>query len=165
MGQQVTLLTLDCKGSRQNQFLPASINPSAGRANPLSIKKTERIALSMGHGRGYINGITFAGMDNCFEIHSRLGTWEIWEIVNQSGMDHPFHQHVNPCQVLSITGGDAGYAALYTQAPAWKDVVLIPKWGSARILIPVSDYDGMAMFHCHIVEHEDIGMMGMWHIM
>ena len=26
------------------------------------------------------------------------------------------------------------------------------------------DYGGMAMFHCHIVEHEDIGMMGMWHI-
>jgi FtsP/CotA-like multicopper oxidase with cupredoxin domain len=32
-------------------------------------------------------------------------------------------------------------------------------------LLPVTDYPGMAMFHCHIIEHEDIAMMGMWHIM
>ena len=65
----------------------------------------------MGMGRGYINGISFDMIgehDDAHEIHSTLGTYEIWEIVNQSGMDHPFHQHVNACQVLSITGGDAG---------------------------------------------------------
>jgi FtsP/CotA-like multicopper oxidase with cupredoxin domain len=133
------------------------------------IAKTERLALSMGMERGYINGISFEmladGTMNTFEIHSELGTYEIWEITNHSMMDHPFHQHVNGCQVLSITGGDAGYASLYTKAPAWKDVVLVPKMGSVRILVPVMDYDGMSMFHCHIVEHEDIGMMGLWHIM
>jgi len=37
--------------------------------------------------------------------------------------------------------------------------------GSGDLLVPVMDFDGMAMFHCHILEHEDIGMMGMWHIM
>jgi len=79
-----------------------------------------------------------------------LGTYEVWEIINQSGMDHPFHQHVNPCQVLSIRGGDPGYASFYTTAPAWKDVVLIPKMGRAKILVPVMDYDGMSMFHCAI---------------
>jgi len=31
--------------------------------------------------------------------------------------------------------------------------------------VPVKDFPGMSMFHCHIVEHEDIGMMGLWHIM
>jgi len=168
MSPQITLLTLANKGTRFNQALPSTVDPGAVRINP-PIAKTERLALSMGQGRGYINGITFEMMANgsmsSFEIHSKLGTCEIWEITNQSGMDHPFHQHVNPCQVLSVTGGDAGYASLYTKAPAWKDVVLIPKWGSARILVPVMDYGGMTMFHCHIVEHEDIGMMGMWHIM
>jgi len=34
-----------------------------------------------------------------------------------------------------------------------------------KMLVPVMDYCGMTMFHCHIVEHEDIGMMGMWYIM
>lgn len=88
-----------------------------------------------------------------------------WEISVQGGMDHPFHQHVNHAMVLSVNGGDPGYASLYTNAPAWKDTVLVPKWGTITILVPVMDYTGMTMFHCHIVEHEDIGMMGMWHLM
>jgi FtsP/CotA-like multicopper oxidase with cupredoxin domain len=72
---------------------------------------------------------------------------------------------VNSSQIISISGGDAGYASTHTTIPAWKDTVLIPKWGSVRMLVPVMDYTGMTMFHCHILEHEDIGMMGMWHIM
>jgi len=168
MGQQVTLMTVAYKGSRVNDSVPTIINPSAVRINP-PITKTEQLYLSMGQMKGYINGISFEmlsdGTMNCAEIHSMLGTYEVWEIINQSGMDHPFHQHVNPCQVLSISGGDSGYASFYTTAPAWKDVVLIPKKGRAKILVPVTDYDGMSMFHCHIVEHEDIGMMGLWHIM
>jgi len=163
MGQQVTLLTLSYKGSRMNDPVPAVINPAAFRINP-TIAKTERMVLSMGQGKGYINGVSFT-MENYFAIHSQLGTYEVWEIINQSGMDHPFHQHVNACQVLSITGGDAAYTDLYTKSPAWKDVVIIPKWGRVKMLVPVMDYPGMAMFHCHIIEHEDIGMMGVWHIM
>ncbi len=161
---QITLMTLACKGPSAPDGIPAVVNPDADRAAP-SVKKTERIVLSMGRGKGYINGIPFTDMEHAYVVHSEVGTWEVWEIVNQSGMDHPFHQHVNHCQVLSITGGDSGYAAFYTKAPAWKDVVIIPKWGSAKILLPVMDYEGMTMFHCHIPEHEDIGMMGVWDIM
>jgi FtsP/CotA-like multicopper oxidase with cupredoxin domain len=126
----------------------------------------------MGQGKGTINGVAFEvlpdGTVSAFEHHSRVGTDEIWEVVNESGMDHPWHQHVNDAQVLSVAGGDAAiarYAALYTTAPAWKDTLIIPKWGSATFRIPVKDFGGMTMFHCHILEHEDIGMMGMWHIM
>jgi FtsP/CotA-like multicopper oxidase with cupredoxin domain len=117
----------------------------------------------MGQGNGYINGQDFDV--NPYTIMSDVGTYEIWTIQNNSGMDHPFHQHVNSSQIISISGGDAGYASLHTTIPAWKDTVLIPKWGSVRMLVPVMDYTGMTMFHCHILEHEDIGMMGMWHIM
>jgi FtsP/CotA-like multicopper oxidase with cupredoxin domain len=42
-----------------------------------------------------------------------------------------------------------------TKTPAWKDVVMVPKWGSAKILTPVMDYSGMTMFLCHIIDHED----------
>jgi FtsP/CotA-like multicopper oxidase with cupredoxin domain len=161
--QQVTLMTLSYKGTKMNDAIPVTVNPAAGRISATPAKQ-ERIVLSMGQGKGYINGISFT-MENYFSIHSKLGTYEVWEIVNQSGMDHPFHQHVNACQVISITGGDASYAAFLTQTPAWKDVVIVPKWGSVKMLVPVMDYPGMTMFHCHIIEHEDIGMMGMWHIM
>ena len=64
-------------------------------------------------------------------------------------------------QVLSVTGSDNLYATI----PAWKDVVNVPRGGSVTILVPVMDFSGMAMFHCHILEHEDIGMMGQWDLM
>ncbi|ABB32383.1 multicopper oxidase type 2 [Geobacter metallireducens RCH3] len=163
--QQVTLLTLAYGGISAGDTLPTAVNPAAARLNMnLSLLPRRQISLSMMMGRGYINGISYTDMDHAYTISSGLGTYEVWEIVNQSGMDHPFHQHVNSCQVLSVTGGDPDYASLYTTIPAWKDVVIIPKMGSATILVPVKDYDGMTMFHCHIVEHEDIGMMGVWDI-
>lgn len=159
---RITLMALSVSGAALDQTAPQSINPNAARiiATP---EKTERLVLSMNQGKGYINGISFAET-SAYTVHSMLGTYEVWEIVNNSGMDHPFHQHVNACQVLSVKGGDPSYAAFLTSAPAWKDTVLIPKWGSVKILLPVMDYSGMAMFHCHIIEHEDIGMMGIWDI-
>jgi FtsP/CotA-like multicopper oxidase with cupredoxin domain len=81
-----------------------------------------------------------------------------------NNMDHPWHQHVNAAQVFSITGGDSAYRTLYTSSPAWKDFVIVPAGGSVTQLVRIADYDGMAMFHCHILEHEDIGMMGIWNI-
>jgi FtsP/CotA-like multicopper oxidase with cupredoxin domain len=161
----IPLMTMQCGGSAANEAIPASINPNAKRLamNTAALPK-RTLTLSMGQGRGYINGISFQDMDHTYTIHSTLGSYEVWEIVNSSGMDHPFHQHVNPCQVLSITGGDAGYASFLTKAPARKDTVLVPKWGKVTMLVPVMDYTGMSMFHCHIIEHEDVGMMGVWEI-
>ena len=164
--QQVTLLTLAYSGLTSGDTLPALINPQAARLSlNLSTLPTRQLTLSMMMGKGYINGISFTGMDHAYKIASHLGGYEIWEIYNQSGMAHPFHQHVNPCQILSISGGDGGYASLYSSIPAWKDVVIVPRMGSATLLVPVKDYSGMTMFHCHIIEHEDIGMMGVWDIM
>jgi FtsP/CotA-like multicopper oxidase with cupredoxin domain len=160
---QITLLTLTVQGTAASGSLPASINPDAIRENvDISMLPQRTLTLSMGQGRGYINGQDF-DVDP-YMIMSQVGTYEVWTIENASGMDHPFHQHVNAAQVLEISGADPAYPP-YTSIPAKKDVVLIPKWGSATILVPVMDYTGMAMFHCHILEHEDIGMMGMWDIM
>jgi FtsP/CotA-like multicopper oxidase with cupredoxin domain len=163
--ETITLMTTTYKDEiSPAQSIPLSINPNAMRLDPdkLDIMARRTFTLSMGHGNAYINGQDF-DVDP-YTIMSDAGTYEIWTIINQSGMDHPFHQHVNAAQILSISGGDAGYASLYTSIPAWKDTVLVPKWGSVTMLLPVMDYDGMTMFHCHILEHEDIGMMGMWHI-
>jgi len=162
--QTVTLVTVLYKGTRATDSIPSVINSNASRLNlDLSVLPHRRLVLSMRRGRGYINGQDFDVSP--YEIHSTVDTYEVWEIAVQGCMDHPFHQHVNHAMVLSVNGGDSGYASLYTTIPAWKDTVYVPKWGSVTILVSVMDYTGMTMFHCHIVEHEDIGMMGMWHIM
>ncbi len=164
---QFTLMTMRVAGSSSAGSIPASINPNAVRLNiDTSMYPQYTMALSMGMGQGYINGISFQSMDEAYTIHSRVGTdmdpsYEVWTVTNNSGMDHPFHQHVDHVQVLSVTGADSSYPP-YASMPALKDTVLIPKMGSAKLLVPIKDFDGMTMFHCHILEHEDIGMMGIW---
>jgi FtsP/CotA-like multicopper oxidase with cupredoxin domain len=169
---QVTLLTLNDAGAAATDSLPVQVNGSARRmaVDVASLPHT-RFVLGMAMGRGTINGVSFSeatdGTVTAFQHDSKVGTYEVWEIVNQTGMDHPWHQHVNSAQVLSASGVDpafAPYADLYTNAPALKDTVIVPKGGSITLLVPVLDHAGKTVFHCHIVEHEDIGMMGIWNI-
>jgi FtsP/CotA-like multicopper oxidase with cupredoxin domain len=170
---QLTLLTVQVSGSSVSGAIPQSVNLAAVRlsSDTTGLART-RFALSMGQGRGYVNGISFEirsdGTIQAYEHMSTVGTEEVWEIVNASNMDHPWHQHVNDGQVIAASGGDsafAAYAKLMTGAPAWKDTIVVPKGGSILLRLPIRDFGGMAMFHCHILEHEDIGMMGMWHLM
>lgn len=83
----------------------------------------------------------------------QLNTVEDWEIVNTGVMDHPFHIHTNPFQVISRNGKSEPY-------PAWTDTVLVPRGETVRIRIPFRDFAGKTVYHCHILDHEDLGMMG-----
>jgi FtsP/CotA-like multicopper oxidase with cupredoxin domain len=158
-----SILTVSVDGTPVNDAIPVSINPAAQRLAPDTSTLPHRsLTLSMMMGRGLINGQDYDV--NPYTINSQVGTYEIWEIYNPTMMDHPFHQHVNEAQVISIEGGAPGYAALYSSIPAWKDTVIVPRGGKVTLLIPVKDFTGMGMFHCHILEHEDIGMMGIWNI-
>jgi len=165
--QTVTLLTVNVTGTAVVNSIPATIDSNAVRLAVPAGTPTRQITLSMSMMgstmEGYINGIAFSAT-NAYTAHSTLNSYEIWEVINNSMMDHPFHQHVNPAQVLSISGGDANYKNLYTTSPAWKDTVIVPKGGSIKLLVPIKDFTGTTMFHCHILEHEDIGMMGLWDI-
>lgn len=169
--QEITLLTAYVSGSALSQSLPSSVNPNAVRLAVPADAPTRQLTLSMGMMGGMmggtmtasINGIAYSD-ESAFTLTSSLNGYEVWEIYNQSSMDHPFHQHVNPAQVISISGGDSAYKALLTTTPAWKDTVIVPAMGSVKLLVPVKDFAGTTVFHCHILEHEDLGMMGVWEI-
>ena len=87
------------------------------------------------------------------DIHSRLGATEIWTIQNVVGMDHPFHLHGFHFQIIDRDGVPEPFSS-------WKDTGNVPKHSSIRILVHFDDYPGKWMYHCHILEHEDEGMMG-----
>jgi FtsP/CotA-like multicopper oxidase with cupredoxin domain len=161
--QTTTIMTANYTGPTLNQNIPASINPNATRFNvdDLNMLPHRSLFLSMMGGRGFINGQDF-DVDP-LTLTSTIGGYEVWDITSQCMMDHVFHIHVNNFQVLGISWDPVGYS-LYTQIPALKDSVYVPRGSTVRILVNVADYTGMTMFHCHIVEHEDIGMMGMWNI-
>jgi FtsP/CotA-like multicopper oxidase with cupredoxin domain len=87
------------------------------------------------------------------DVSTTLGATEIWEVENLVGMDHPFHLHGFQFQVLDRDGVPEPYRS-------WKDVVNVPKHQTARFIVRYDDHPGKWMFHCHILDHEDHGMMG-----
>lgn len=81
----------------------------------------------------------------------KLGTIEEWTIRNESPEWHPFHIHVNDYQVMSVNGRPV--------TPRWEDTTLIPPHGEFVMRTHFKDFTGRFVFHCHILSHEDAGMM------
>jgi bilirubin oxidase len=100
-----------------------------------------------------INGQSYDPMR--VDTHAKLGATEVWTVTNTASMDHPFHLHGFQFQVLARNGKKEPVVA-------WYDTVNVPKnSGSVRLAVTFADFAGMRMYHCHILEHEDLGMMGM----
>ena len=68
-------------------------------------------------------------------------------------MDHPFHLHTNAFQVRRRNGNPVS-------TPVWQDVVNVKAYESVDIFVPFNDFPGKTVYHCHILDHEDQGMMG-----
>lgn len=81
-----------------------------------------------------------------------LGTTEEWRIVNESSEVHPFHIHINPFQVISINGVPIDRKSL-------DDTFPVPANGEIVMRTKYRDFDGKYVLHCHILFHEDHGMM------
>ena len=84
----------------------------------------------------------------------KLGAVEEWTIVNtHEHDDHVFHIHTNPFQVVSVNGKALA-------VPEWRDSVIVPrKGGDAVFRSRFLDYTGIYMIHCHMMNHEEMGMM------
>lgn len=91
------------------------------------------------------------------EFRARAGSVEVWEVVNDADMDHPFHLHVFPFVVLTRNGRPE-------PVRMWRDTVNLAAGERVELLVPFDDFTGTVMYHCHIVEHEDRGMMAMFDV-
>lgn len=90
-------------------------------------------------------------------IETRVGNTEVWDLVNDTGMDHPFHLHGYFFQVLARNG---------TPEPvvSWEDTINLRAHERVRIAFRPEGRPGMWMYHCHILEHVANGMMGHLHV-
>ena len=98
-----------------------------------------------------IDGKKFASDRVDQTVRSR--TIEEWTITNTSPMDHPIHLHVWPMQVIEEGGK-------LIEQPTWQDVVNVPARSNVKVRILFDDFVGRSVYHCHILDHEDQGMMG-----
>jgi FtsP/CotA-like multicopper oxidase with cupredoxin domain len=103
------------------------------------------IVPSLGAGLEYrINGKTFD--PDVVDHTMKLGTVEQWTLTSKLG-PHPFHIHVNPFQV--VAGAE----------PVWRDTILVRPRQTVLMRTRYARFDGKFVIHCHILDHEDRGMM------
>ncbi|RPI30684.1 MAG: multicopper oxidase family protein, partial [Chloroflexota bacterium] len=125
-----------------------------------------RFVLSMAHMMSWtINGRMYDMVDMAAvaqdEIVYRDGTMA-WEWVNQSPIAHPMHLHNIQFQVVQRTSPATSSYATISQGfvdDGWKDTVLVWPGEKVKIAMRFGPETGLYMYHCHILEHEDMGMM------
>lgn len=107
---------------------------------------------------GYTVGVAFVIDGKLFDANRvdqlvTLGAVEEWTIENPATEDHVFHIHTNPFEVVAIDGNRL-------DVPVWRDTFGIPRnGGSFTFRTRFLDFTGKMVNHCHILDHEDVGMM------
>jgi FtsP/CotA-like multicopper oxidase with cupredoxin domain len=136
----------------------------------VNVRRPRRFVFEMGHMAVTINGRTFQMTGVAPDEQVRLGDTEIWEFVNAGGrgmgmmggmaMPHPVHVHGLSFQVLSRSGGP-GYRYL---DEGWKDTVLLMPGERVAVAMRFEHFPGLYLYHCHNLEHEDMGMMRNYYV-
>ncbi len=119
---------------------------------PATVQRTFALGFDESTGQYTINGKPFS-MDRVDTVVTG-GDTEEWTITNATPIGHPFHIHITDFQVLSITGAPQPFQGQM-------DTVLVPPNGNVVFKITFDPrYPGKFVYHCHILNHEDGGMMG-----
>ena len=133
-------LESDINATRNLLFQPVQMGPNGMLNGPFEI-----------------NGEVFDMEVINYEIP--LNNIEVWELTNQTAISHPFHIHDVQFYILEIDGNPPP-----ANMQGRKDVVLVPPmFGTVRFITKFEDFadeDTPYMYHCHMLSHEDEGMMG-----
>ena len=138
------LATLRVAGEPVASLRAVPAQQGLGDLRSAAVAARRQIVLAAGTGMGMGGGMmrfTINGREfNAARTDTTVaaGDLEEWMLTNTSPMDHPFHLHVWPMQIIEENGQG-------TNTPIWQDVV--------------RDFHGRSVYHCQILDHEDLGMM------
>ncbi len=147
------LATVNYESAVESLALPTKLASISALSEPQTVRRFE-----LNHGMSPAVGMAFLINGEPYShdiIHTKvkLNTVEDWELINTGVMDHPFHIHGNAFQVIDRNGQPESLLA-------WRDTVLVKRGETVRIRIPFKDFAGKTVYHCHVLDHEDLGMMG-----
>jgi FtsP/CotA-like multicopper oxidase with cupredoxin domain len=182
-GTELVLQNLAFTGSQAFPILKVTVNEEASaqialpevlstpnrhrEADAVNRRNPRSFTMEMQHMAWLLNGRTFEMDVVARNEVVRLGDLEVWEFVNQSrhmAMPHPMHVHEVQFQVIEREVLPA-YADLSRELSdgyvdeGWKDTVLLMPGERVKILLKFEHYEGLYLYHCHNLEHEDLGMM------
>jgi FtsP/CotA-like multicopper oxidase with cupredoxin domain len=137
--------------THEPEVVPPSVPEHLRAIEPLS--QANAIPVDIQISATAYGGFQVSPMDS---IKAHVGDTQIWNVYNHTEFDHPFHLHGFFFQVLSTEG-----AALPQNALEWKDTVNIKARDDLSFIVRYDDRPGMWMYHCHILDHAEIGLLGM----
>lgn len=162
---QFDLAQIVVSGSPVSMNIPAALPIPQREYPPIAdseIVATRTITYSEGPNSTLLTGFGFYIDGKLYDEMSipqspRSGTAEEWTIVNKTTESHPFHIHVNSFQVYAVNG------VKQTPPNVW-DTFLVPPMsgstpGTLTIRIRFKEFRGKTVHHCHVLPHEDTGMM------
>jgi blue copper oxidase len=152
---------------QQDHVLPSTLSaitwPEEKEA--VNVNSPRQIRLQMGMGRVALNNRTFEMMDVASDEIVKLNTTEVWEFINDNGhMTHPMHVHNIQFKVIERQRNNR-FQQIHNDMSdglvdeGWKDVVIVMPGERVKVLLKFSHHAGLYLYHCHILEHEDLGMM------
>jgi FtsP/CotA-like multicopper oxidase with cupredoxin domain len=166
MGAPISLATIRVTSTAgAAQRLPARLSTFAPLPRPTSVAEPRRVPIAFQRMQWTLGGRTFSMEDVAAEESMRAGSTHTWELVNEGGpmgmqAAHPIHLHGRQFRILSRTGGAAANTLREGLVDGgWMDTVLVLPGETVRIQMTFSDHPGLYLYHCHILEHEDMGMM------
>ena len=178
LGAPMTLMTLRvAKEAKESPKLPTALAKPGflDAASAINTAQPRQFELKQKNMQWFINGRQWEMNSAADDETVKADTLEVWEIVNAIspgeqmhtlGMAHPFHIHGVQFQVLERKLLDdellkLAYATVsdgYVNE-GWKDTIMLMPGERAKLLIKFGKHTGLFAYHCHNLEHEDMGMM------
>jgi FtsP/CotA-like multicopper oxidase with cupredoxin domain len=165
-GARLRVMTLRVRARKGASFrVPERLPSFEADWSPRADAPVRHVPLSFQRMQWWLDGRVFAMDDVAPEETVAAGSVHVWEFVNlpnAMGMQaaHPIHLHGRQFRVLSRTGGrPANPLRAGLLDAGWTDTVLVLPGESVRVQVPFTRHRGVYLYHCHILEHEDMGMM------
>jgi len=165
-GAPLRLMTLRTRARTGPAFQVPDRLPSFDPSwSPRPDARVRRVPLVFQQMQWMLAGRTFSMNEVAADETVATGSTHVWEFANQSNgmgmeMAHPIHMHGRQFRVLDRIGGRAANALREGIVDAgWRDTVLVLPGETVRVQVTFTSHPGLYLYHCHILEHEDMGMM------
>jgi blue copper oxidase len=164
-GAALSVCRFSVRGRGQRLSLPVRLDAPAFRSpdEVANAGDPRRFEISMARMRWLLNGRPFEMLEVAPNERIQRGTTLDWEFSNLGGMmamPHPIHIHGGQFQVVARAGSPASATVADGRVDeGWKDTVLLMPGERVRLRVRFARHAGLFLYHCHNLEHEDMGMM------
>lgn len=156
MNDDTVILPIDISGTEKEYAYDSQLNTYVVPEDIANMEPTKRVTMEGMTEKFLLNGKAYD--HERIDLRQQKSITEVWEIENimseEGAMAHPFHIHGTQFLVVSVNG-EAPDASMQ----GYKDTITVQPMQKVRIAVRFPE-TGVYMFHCHILEHEDVGMMG-----